>query len=149
MLSKQSESATALFSQVFYLKTAYYKDHRMGRETTSAGGSAIIHSRLNWLRILNTQNLGNKSRNTALFSCIAGMGGSKSNAPCWPFSTVRKQRQMSCVLLRVSTDVIMTSSPVILWWNCLFAFRAEVFHFKVMRLSILKGCEAVARLLGC
>lgn len=54
MLSKQSESATALFSQVFYLKTVYYKDHQMGRETTSAGGSAIIHSKLNWLGILNT-----------------------------------------------------------------------------------------------
>lgn len=32
MLSKQSESATALSSQVFYLKMVYYKDHQMERK---------------------------------------------------------------------------------------------------------------------
>lgn len=81
MLSKPSESAAALFSQVFYLKTAYYKDHQMERETTSAGGSAIIHSKLNWLGILNTHNLENKSRTTAPTSSIAGMGGRTAQAP--------------------------------------------------------------------
>lgn len=51
MLSKQRESATALFTQVFNLKTVYFNVRQMERETTFAGGSAVIHSKLNQLRI--------------------------------------------------------------------------------------------------